>query len=352
MIIITKSGNQHPAQDLQTINYSFKDLILFFKSMKRSLARLAITVFGAMAMGSGPALAQTTVPGVNLTTYDIGPNLRVNVFNPVNSPWGTQKPVLLFIPGGGNLVADPEQVRPFCEYYAQFGFITVSTSYRVVPPYPRPAGFDPNDPQFGVWPAQLEDVRKVVWTLRQFAPQIQANPNRIAAIGASAGGTLAAHLGLVDVKDPTGVYSSKVQRVVSMSGPWDFKDVLEKFRLSLTFGLPNPYPDTNSLGIVMMMFGGTPETLAANTNPSLDQAWAASPQSLIASNAGTMAKTLLLHGTQDTLVPSFQATKACQAINNVSAGKCTVLLYNIGHTVTLDYLNPLNQFLAQWMAEP
>lgn len=324
---------------------------MLFQSIKRSLARLAITAFGALLIGSGPALAQT-VPGVNLTTYDIGPNLRVNVFNPVNSPWGIQKPVLLFIPGGGNLVADPELMRPFCEYYAQLGFITASTSYRVVPPYPRPVGFDPNDPQYGVWPAQIDDVRKVVWTLRQFAPQIQANPNRIAAIGASAGGTLAAHLGMTDVLDPTGVYSSKVQRVVSMSGAWDFRDVLQKFRISMTYPIiPNPYPDSNSLGIVMTMFGGTPETLVDGTNPSLIQAWAASPRSLIPANASTMAKTLLLHGTQDTLIPSFQASTPCQEINAISSGKCTLLLYNIGHTVSLDYLTPMNQFFAQWMLE-
>ncbi len=305
----------------------------------------ALWSIGMLLLASSSAWAQHAFQEI---TYDIRPGLQIKVFLPSTSPWGNSKPGILFVPGSDGGTADAELVRPFCEYYAQQGIVTVSTTRRALPPYPRPADFNPSDPHFGVWPAPLDDVRSAVWLMRQFSGFLGLNSNRIAAVGLSSGGTLVGHLGTTDVRDPSNTYSSKVQRVVSIGGAWDLKDILDKFRLSN--GAPNnTYPDLNTLGGVMRLFGGTLETLAAGTLPSTAQAWDASPVSKITSS---VSPTLFLHGTLDTLVPPVQATSSCQFMNAVAPGKCTIQLFNVGHTVPIEYLQPMNTFFINWLGSP
>ncbi|MFZ5527423.1 MAG: alpha/beta fold hydrolase [Pseudomonadota bacterium] len=330
--------------------------------------RLGAALASCVLLGfSAGALAQ---PIITATTYDLSPGVQATVFSPSTSPWGVQRPAILMIPGGGFLSSDPTGLLPLAQYYAQQGFVTVATTYRVAPPYPRPADFNAADPKYGVWPAQINDVRKVVWTLREFAPQLQIDPNRIAALGVSAGGMLAAHLGLSDVRDPTNTYSSKVQRIISISGPWDPANVVERFRLAAInpWIWPNPYAaDPNSLGIVMTLFGGTPQTLADNLAPTRleEDIRPASPRTYVSnastSVAATMAPTLLLHGANDQLVPPYtaQAVTPCQEINNKVAGKCQIYVApGLGHELPQpgtqamnNYLNYMNTFLTNWMAQ-
>ena len=76
------------------------------------------------------------------------------------------------------------------------------------------------------WPAQLDDVQRVVRWIRANAAKYGVNPDHIGAFGHSAGAQLAALLGIEDTRDnsdPTlAKYSSKVQAVVDVSGPTDF----------------------------------------------------------------------------------------------------------------------------------
>lgn len=339
----------------------FKSLIL--GKFRAALAACALAGF------SMAALAQ---PVITATTYDLSPGVQATVFSPSTSPWGTNRPAILMIPGGGFLNSDPSGLLPLAQYYAQQGFVTVATTYRVAPPYPRPADFNPNDPKYGVWPAQINDVRKVMWTLRQFAPQLQIDPNRIAALGVSAGGMLAVQLGLTDAMDPTGTYNSKVQRIISISGPWDPAHIVERWRLAAInpFFWPNPYAeDPNSLGIVMTLFGGTPETMANNAAPTRleEDIRPASPRTYVSTTstsvAATMAPVLLLHGVNDKLIPPYplsaQVAVPCQEINDVVPNKCQIYiapglaheLPQPGTDAMNTYLNKMNAFLASWMAQ-
>ena len=97
---------------------------------------------------------------------------------------------------------------------AAHGFITVSITYRLS--------------RLAPFPAQIYDVKAAVRWLRAHADQYQINPERIGVWGDSAGGQLAALLGVTgDVPDLEGScgspeYSSWVQAVVARCAPYDF----------------------------------------------------------------------------------------------------------------------------------
>ena len=97
------------------------------------------------------------------------------------------------------------------EWLAQLGFVTFTIDYRLAPQFPYPAG--------------VADVRRFVRWLRAPAQVVRfrIDPARVGAFGSSAGGHLAAMLGTVG-KGPL-TRGSRVQAVVSWSGPMDLTDV-------------------------------------------------------------------------------------------------------------------------------
>lgn len=253
-------------------------------------------------------------------TYAVRPGAEFDVYKPTTSPFGNARPVLIFIHGGGWTTGTRTDLDLWCQYYASLGFVTITTDYRLAPQNP--------------WPAQYEDVRDLVYMVRQFAPYLQADPNRVAAIGFSAGAHLAGLLGNVEFKN--GTLSSKVNRVVTIAAPWDLVDPVAN---------PSKYPDpVATLGTIYALFG--------QTQPSVSQLTIASPYHHI---TGASAKSLMFHGTNDTLVPSFQSTTSCNKLNSKGVTCNLVLMPNTGHGLPADInviLNPLNQFLLNWMSSP
>jgi acetyl esterase/lipase len=79
------------------------------------------------------------------------------------------------------------------------------------------------------WPAQLNDVQRAVRWIRANAAKYNVDPHHIGAFGHSAGGQLAALLGMEDTRENSdhtlANYSSRVQAVVDVSGPTDFTAV-------------------------------------------------------------------------------------------------------------------------------
>ena len=135
------------------------------------------------------------------------------------------------------------------------------------------------------FPAQLEDVQSGVRWVRQHAAELGIDPQRIGAVGESAGGHLAALLATTDA--PVDGVSSRVQALVAIYGVFDF--------LSLK--------SERSTGAREALLGGDP--LQALEGSALwKRARAASP--LYHADAMT-PPTLLLHGTADELVPIDQS---------------------------------------------
>jgi len=103
--------------------------------------------------------------------------------------------------------------RALAKGFARRGFVCFSLNYRLV---------TATDHRF---PAQLDDVRRAIRWIRANAIRYGVDPNRLGALGASAGGHLVALLGTVDTRasqpQELSQYSSRVQCVVDMYGPTD-----------------------------------------------------------------------------------------------------------------------------------
>lgn len=190
-------------------------------------------------------------------------------------------PGVICIHGGGWRAGDKASLDALTKRLAKEGFVAVTVQYR----------FAPKD----LFPAQVDDVRTAVRWLRAHAKELQLNPERIGAIGFSAGGHLSLLLGLMEDKDRPAAdgnhsdQSSKVQAVVNFFGPADlssnYPEAVEKILAEFLGGLPTEKPSA---------------------------AKAASPITYI---DGNDAPILTFHGTEDKIVPFEQAElldRACQ----------------------------------------
>lgn len=160
---------------------------------------------------------------------------------------GKLRPAIVVIHGGGWLEGDkssfstPGQRTPGNIIdFAKLGFVAVTINYRLS----REARF----------PAALQDCRCAVRWLRAHAKEYQVDPDAIGAWGNSAGGHLALLLGMADttsIPDDDGPYrefSSRVQSIVSDSGPIDLRHQVEH----------NQIPDA-----IKLFLGGAPGAAGA-----------------------------------------------------------------------------------------
>jgi acetyl esterase/lipase len=122
-------------------------------------------------------------------------------------------PVVVCIHGGGWRQGNRQQMSKTIEVLAGRGYVAVTPSYRLAPD--------------AKYPAQIEDVKAAVRWLRANAKTYKINPDRVGAIGFSAGAHLACLLGVTNKDDDlegkggNADQSSRVQCVVSFFGPTD-----------------------------------------------------------------------------------------------------------------------------------
>lgn len=123
---------------------------------------------------------------------------------------GRTRAAVMLIHGGGFRAGDKDgrQWQEICRWIADAGYVAVNLNYRLAPEYPYPAAF--------------EDVQEGVEWTRAHAGTYGIDPDRIGALGGSAGANLAQLLGSVgDGETTTG---SRVGSVVSLSGPSDLTE--------------------------------------------------------------------------------------------------------------------------------
>jgi acetyl esterase/lipase len=131
----------------------------------------------------------------------------------VASPQGLDHPVpaIVVIHGGGWMAGRRQDMTSTAKQLAEHGYVAATISYRFAPKHK--------------FPAQIEDVKAAVRYLRANAKKLQIDPQRIGAVGVSAGAHLSMMLGLMDPADGmegsggNADQSSKVQAVVSFVGP-------------------------------------------------------------------------------------------------------------------------------------
>ena len=180
-------------------------------------------------------------------------------------------PAVLFIHGGAWQMGDKTDIIDIPPLLAR-GYIIASINYRLAPQYR--------------FPAQIEDAKCAVRFLRAHAKTLQLDIGHIGIIGISAGGHVAALLGVTDSSagfDGTGGWmdqSSNVQAVVYMAGVTDL----------------NLFSTEPTRNVLQDLFG------KQNFN-SENLTWA-SPLTYINRNA---APFYILHGEKDDIVPIEQS---------------------------------------------
>jgi acetyl esterase/lipase len=161
---------------------------------------------------------------LDLAYAEVSPAQRLDIYlpNTVEGPF----PVFVYVHGGAFAIGDKghDQTGPYF-MGLDYGYAVVAMNYRL-------SGE-------ALFPAAVEDVKAALRWLRACGNDYQLDVDRIAVGGQSAGGNLAAMVGMTNglglFDDPAlgnAEYSSDVQAVVDQFGPTDFLKMDEQLTAS------------------------------------------------------------------------------------------------------------------------
>ncbi len=178
------------------------------------MKKQTVILFFTLLLAALCAYAQK--PGVELQkdivygTAD-GVDLVLNFAKPAGAT--VPLPCIVCIHGGGWQLGNKNELDGLLGEFTAKGYAAASVGYRFTPEHK--------------WPAQVQDVRCAVRYLRANAEKLGIIPDKMGAMGHSAGGHLALMLGLMDATSPLDSacnpgQSSKVQAVANHFGPVDF----------------------------------------------------------------------------------------------------------------------------------
>lgn len=184
------------------------------------------------------------------------------------------------------------------ESLAGDGFAAASVSYRFAPK--------------AKFPAQIQDVKTALRFLRANAKRFNLDPDRVGVLGFSAGGHLAALLGLTDgveafAGDQHPGQSDKVNCVVDFFGPADLT-------------LYSETPGIEKAFMVPLLGGGSAQYPELYTK--------ASPVEYATKNAPPF---LIIHGTTDVVVPLLHSKRLHAKLTAAGAAAELVPVRNKGH---------------------
>lgn len=234
---------------------------------------------------------------------------KLDVYLPGRAPPPQGWPVIMAIHGGGWRRFDKR------EYGRRIASAFVAKGYAVVAPnYPLSSPGKPS------WPLNLQDIEAAVRWVKHHASDFSIDPNRVVAMGESAGGNLAELLGTSSPgaqADASGV-SAAVEAVVSYSGPSDLAAL---------------YAQSPQAGKAVAQFlGGPPSAVPARYA-------GASPASQVSPSDPPF---FLVHGGSDTLVPIGQSREMDYALAAAGVPHRLVVLPRAGHNLDFPIQTPKN----------
>lgn len=147
------------------------------------LAVACVVVGVVVATAVRPAHAGSDVTVDDGVPYVSGgsPNQTVDVYRP--SDGGTGRVALVLVHGGGFAGGSPDDLDRQARLAARQGWVAFNLDYRTTATLGASGA---------AWPAELEDVQAGLAWVRENAETYGADPDLVAVLGASAGGTLAA----------------------------------------------------------------------------------------------------------------------------------------------------------------
>jgi pectinesterase len=139
-------------------------------------------------------------------------DLHLDIYYPRSKK--QKHPAVLLIHGGGWKSGDKSQNEAMALQLASKGYVAVSAEYRLSPE--------------AQYPAALQDLRTAIRWMRNNASDYGLNKKKIAVLGVSAGGQLAALLGTIHNQKTTGDAKSNkrinsIQAIINIDGVLAFK---------------------------------------------------------------------------------------------------------------------------------
>lgn len=247
--------------------------------------------------------------------------LKLNIARPAVD--AKDRPCIIAIHGGAWRSGDRSHLDALVQGLAKEGYVAATVSYRFCPQH--------------CFPAQIEDCAAAVRFLRKHADQYGIDPDRIGAIGFSAGAHLSMMLGVLDPADGMGICgddpkdNGKVQAVVSFFGP----------TLLGASDIP-----VQSRGLVADLVGPEPEGAA--------ERWkAASPVTYVTPGD---APVLLFQGSRDQLVPVTQPAHMIDAMTKAGVpGRAEIIAgaqHGWGGADLERTLKESKEFFEAWLRAP
>jgi acetyl esterase/lipase len=228
-----------------------------------------------------------------------------------------QRPVILWIHGGGWRGGSRSEESPGFPFLDS-GYVVASIDYRFS--------------QQALWPAQLHDAKAAVRWLRAHATDLRLDTARMVAWGTSAGGHLAAMLGVTSPVDSldgnvgadTGT-DSRVRAVVDYFGATNFLEYV-----------PRRWTLRSSVG----------QLLGCAVKDCLERARLASPVTYVTHDDPPF---FIAHGTADSTVPFMQSVFLVSALHKERVPVEFVPLEGVGHGgaafVSEDMMTRISAFL-------
>ena len=230
-------------------------------------------------------------------------DLKMDIIRPVSKE---KTPAVIFVPGGGWIVAPKEQGNQLTFKLAEAGFAVASIEYRTI--------VQANYVDI------VGDVKAAVRYLRAHADEFNIDKNKIAIMGVSAGGWISSMVGVTAGVEKFDFgenldQSSEVQAVVDFFGPSD----LTKMGADYSKEIQESY--TSASGEVSLLangLAGFKDNKGGSILDTPETAKATNPITYIGKNTPPF---LIFHGNKDTTVSPSQSKILYDALikNNIAA---------------------------------
>lgn len=243
--------------------------------------------------------------------------MKLHLMQPLSDSGEQEKfPLLIYICGGAWKDSTPFCQIPWLSYFARRGYVVATIDYRVT-------GME-------IFPAQIQDVKAAIRYLRVHAKEYSIDPERVAVMGDSAGGHLAALAGSSGDQEDFGTpdypeVSCGVTAVVDLYGPADLLVLAKTSDPADGFSWQSPES---------LLLGGHPSVKS-------DLAKIASPITYLGKETPPF---LILHGTEDHTVNVEQSELLYEALERVGACARLVELEGADHG-TAEFIQPAVQEL-------
>ena len=192
------------------------------------------------------------------------------------------------------------------------------------------------------FPAAVEDVQRAVQFIRRHAEKYKINKNQLGAIGHSSGAHLASMLGTLDdiknpeSENPVDKESSKVQSVVALAGLFD----LTAFATS-GFG---------DIGAITSFVGTHYPAWRSEDSPRQNEFKKYRDASPLSHISNDDASFLLVHGTNENVVPTSQSEKFHKQLLDQGIISNLIIIENGGHGLRVDGKVATDKYYAATVA--